>query len=473
MEPATGPLPASPPEGGAGIRRPTREWSIPVVIAAVVLLLVGAGAAYPWLTSNTANPPQPCFCFGPQRTLTIGGSVSMYPFDSLAVTQFEQNNSDIVISDNQGGTSLVMLAVCRGSIDIGTASAEENLSGLEATDQCPTTTIVTPVAYDVVDIVVADGNPHALESIQWDTLTAIYDHASLTNATLVAGSIDGASTHAPSILSGLPKGPLDWDQIPACVPAAAGCGGLANPTERLAVALGPGVACPTGEDICSSGTGASPCGFTVCAGPMAGDTSTDPIETVGRSDHGATTQTFEARLLEAGNSRSFAKSFEDLGFAGCGSNNSLFDCGINATLSASGFSAMVATVASTADALGYAADSSARATGSQVAIVPYLAMGQGAGNGTGYQEGGILPTLGESGTVQAGITASRSIPNYAGWCPFLYVTTTSLSGWALEFMQFVVNSQNNAVLSAEAGVTSVYSVTPIESFPTLAAPAPR
>jgi flagellin-like protein len=434
------------------------------VVATLILILVAVAAAaalYLWLVAWQGNVTGTIGQPGPQSTVTIGGSTSVYPFDAVAVPQFEANNSGISISNNPGGTGAGMLAVCHGAIDIGASSSLQTVSGLESADGCPATTVITTVAYDAVDVAVPVANTHGLQSISFDTLTAIYDRASTASTpTLVATTIDGALLSATP-LSTIPAGPLTWNEVPACVAGATSCGGVTGTDLPEAVetsaAVGAGVACPGNAALICSTTGTpagvSPCGFTICAGG-----ANNVIKTVARSDASGTTQSFEARLLGATSATAFATSLSGLGFSGCGSNNLIADCGMTATLTASGNPAVITTIAGSADSIGYASDGLIKNAGSGVVAVSFLAPGQLAGTGTGYTNGGVFPSTGATGTIAAGITSSTTVPNYAGWRPFEYVTTNTPTGEVQRFIQYVLDPANNLNFASESYEVSIYSI---------------
>ncbi|MCI4341015.1 MAG: substrate-binding domain-containing protein [Thermoplasmata archaeon] len=437
------------------------------VVATLILILIAVAAAaalYLWLvawqggvTGNIGTPT-------PQYTLTIGGSTSVYPFDQVAVTQFEQNNSGVIVSNNQGGTGAGMLAVCTGQVDIGASSSLQTVAGLQTNDGCPATTVITTVAYDAVDVVVPAANTHALQSMSWDTYVAVWDGASSTTATLLAPSIDGDAYAAPiNVAPWSTHAALAWDQIPACVQGATNCGGVGNPTETSTgiTTIGAGVACAAGTDICAAGGTTSPCGFSVCAGPFAGGTGANLIKTVARSDASGTTQTFEARLLGATSASGFAATTAALAFSGCGSNNLIADCGMTSTLTGNGNPGVIATTAGSPDAIAYASDGLARQSGSGVAFVAFSGVGQGTVTGGSAGQtfaGGIVPTTGATGTISAGIKSSATTPNYAGWRPFELVTKATPTGEAQRFIQFVTDPANNQNFATESAEVSIYSV---------------
>jgi len=461
------------------------------VVATLILILIAVAAAaalYLWLVVWQGNITNGIGTQHAEPTLTIGGSTSVYPFDSLAVTQFQQNNSDVVISNNQGGSGAGMLAVCAGQVDLGAASFPVDVPTLMSTYNCPasdaSTIVVTTVAYDAVDIIVPSANPHGVLSMNYDTLALIYEDATVAAGghptlltTTEAGGVTIPATGIPKDAAG-----LLWNQIPAAVGGATLNlfeGVTATPiTEQLGVVLATGgVACgPTNvaanqNDICDatpatpSGT---PCGFLVCAGSLT--TGGNAIQTAGRSDASGTTQSFEARLIDAASSTAFATMSQlnspgSAGFNGCGGTNYISDCGYVATVTGNGNPGVIASVAGNANEIGYASDGLARASGSGVGLVAFVGVGQSANqymsaDPTWY--GGILPTTGGSGTIALGIQAPTKTSDYAGgylgWRPFDIVSLTALTGVAQEFITFTMDPANNINLAAESQEVSVYSV---------------
>jgi len=458
-----------------GLRGEKKHAAVSPVVATLILILIAVAAAaalYLWLVAWQGNITGGIGQPGAQTTVSIGGSTSVYPFSQLAATWFQQNNSDIAISDNQGGTGAGMLAVCAGHIDVGAASSPETPAGLIAGDGCPSTPgiTVTTIAYDAVDIVIPSANTHGLYSINFDTLTMIYDHASTTAPTLNAASINGqpiattvALDVAPFNQYALPATytALLWSQIPAAVNGATIAGTTEAPTAAAATP-GAGAACaaPFANDICGASTS---CGFVVCAGPIATAANIVPVE---RSDASGTTQTFEAKDLGAISAIAFATSFANLGYSGCGSNNLLADCGIQVATQdlETGNPGVLSEVAANPNAIGYASDGLARtATGIGTGgIVPLDAVGQqGAlvvNTGPTVAYGAVVPTTGASGTIAAGITGSATVNQYSGWRPFEFVTLQPPTGEVQRFIQFITDPANNAELATVTGEVGLYSV---------------
>ncbi|HTP54388.1 MAG TPA: substrate-binding domain-containing protein [Thermoplasmata archaeon] len=475
-------------ERGLRFRRRIRgeDKAVSPVVATLILILIAVAAAaalYLWLVTWQGSITGGIGVTHAQATLTIGGSTSVYPFDSVAVNWFQQNNSDIAISNNQGGSGAGMLAVCAGAVDIGAASFPVTPTVLETTDGCgaqyASTIQVTTVAYDAVDMIVPISNPHGLLSINYDTVALIYEDATVATGghpTLLTTTYDGGVA-VPALLRDVSG--INWNQIPAAVGGASLSisvgGGLNAPLTEAplaspgygpsAVLCGPSATVQT--DICAN-AGKSPCGQTICAGG-----SNDTVTTYARSDASGTTQSFEARLLDAATPSSFAtaatlNSPGSAGFNGCGGTNYISDCAYVATKTASGNPAVVAGVAGNLDGIGYASDGIARSAGT-VALVSFVGVGQTANaypsQTTWY--GGILPTTGGSGTIALGIKGpaqgseapgSDYVMGYLGWRPFDLVTLNTPTATAAAFFTFVLDPANNLNIASAAQEVSIYSV---------------
>jgi flagellin-like protein len=164
--------------------RQGKKSGVSPVVATLILILIAVAAAaalYLWLVAWQGGVTKTIGSPGVQSTINIAGSTSVYPFTSLAAKQFEQNNTNIAISVNQGGSGAGMAAVCTGQADIGEASAFYTVSQLETSYGCPSTVAIEIVAYDGVDVITSTGNAHGLQSISWDTLQSVFAQSS-TNA---------------------------------------------------------------------------------------------------------------------------------------------------------------------------------------------------------------------------------------------------------------------------------------------------
>ena len=449
------------------------------VVATLILILIAVAAAaalYLWLVVWQGNLTKGIGQPGAQSTLSIGGSTSVYPFSSLGVTWFEQNNSDVVISDNQGGTGAGMIALCQGNIDLGASSTPQTVSTMETSYGCSSsvasTLTFTTVAYDAVDVIVSSSNTHGLLSMSADTLNTIYEYASTSAPFAYIGTIDGVTLPITGLT--LTAGTaIPWADLPAAVNGATvGTLGIEEAESAGAGVGGAACAVPYSNDICAAtfGTTVTPCGFSIC---MSGAGAATPIE---RSDASGTTQTFEAKILGYGtgassNSKGWATTqtgtgFANLGYAGCGGNNLLTDCGFvyPTTQQGSGNPGVIGLVSGNANAIGYASDGDARASGSNVVIVPFLGLGQniaGAGVGGGASSltyGAVTPTTGTTGTIAAGLTNSASVSQYVGGRPFQLISLEPLSGVAQEFMTFITDPATNAALAAATHEVGLYSV---------------
>ncbi len=219
------------------------------VVATLILILIAVAAAaalYLWLVAWQGGVTKGIGSPSAQYTISIGGSTSAYPFAEEAATQFEANNSDVVISVNQGGSGAGAAAVCSGQVDIGQASSfAYPVSTLISADGCPSTTVEQVIAYDGVDLITPSANSHGLESMSWDTAQAIWTTASNEpvgyGGTTGAGSVPGtpvANLYANGgvFMNGF-EAPVQvaqgtnyaWDQIPACAPAQASCAATGFP----------------------------------------------------------------------------------------------------------------------------------------------------------------------------------------------------------------------------------------------------
>lgn len=425
------------------------------VVATLILILVAVAAAaalYLWLVAWQGGVTKGIGSPNAQYTVTIGGSTSVYPFDQLAVTQFQQNNSNIVVSNNQGGSGAGMIAVCQGNVDIGATSSLQTPANLETNFGCPNggpnVPVVTNVAYDGVDIIVASANTHGLISIAQDTLLTIYIQASTSAPTGgVATWVHTANGVAPVSATG-----LMWSQIPACSPVASGTS-CAGTTEVTAITGAGGAACAGfPNDICGTTT---PCGWSVCA------SGATPIKTVVRSDNSGTTQSFTARLLAIGSGNSVLTSVSALSnnFGGCGSDGQLGSCGLTATTSALGNPGVISAVAGSADSIGYASDGLTRVASSGVVCAGVATAACGIGFQGAGQTVAIQPSLGSSGTISSAIkTGITTTTGFVGWRPFQWVTLGTPTGEVQRLLQFVLDPANNFAFSTEANEISIYSV---------------
>lgn len=440
-----------------GFRRMQKQKKgVSPVVATLILILIAVAAAaalYLWLVSWQGGVTNGVGTPSAQYTVTIGGSTSVYPFSSLAVTQFEQNNSDVVVSDNQGGSGAGMLSVCAKNVDIGAASAVETTTQLEEAVSaggygCPASPapVITTIAYDAVDVIVQAANPHGLQSISADTLLTIYEangggHGAFT------GSAPGGYVfpQANGAVSPITTG-ATWQQIPACVAEATGCAGGAETVTTVGATVTP-CAAPFTNDICAATL--TPCGWIVCAGGTVAAPSTDAIQQWARADSSGTEQSFTARILGIGDSAGTAPG---LGFSGCSPDGQLASCGINPPSAqlGNGNPAVITGVAAHADAIGFASDGLARASGSGVAFVGLQAVGQTSA---------VVPTTGSSGTIADGIlSASTAANQYQGWRPFNFVTIGTPTGEVQRFIQFVLDPANNQNFATESAEVSIYSI---------------
>lgn len=466
------------------------------VVATLILILIAVAAAaalYLWLVAWHGGVTKGIGSPSAQYTVSIGGSTSVYPFASIAATQFEQNNSDVVISVNQGGTGAGMAAVCSGQIDIGEASAFEPVDTLVSSDGCPSTTVEEIVAYDGVDVIVPTANPHGLQSLSYDTLQAIWVDASATAIGTNGGTTGSGNLAANAIttnaltMDGVTWGAADpaqgagfaWDQLPACAAVDLGgtCNGAAFTTTGYSTTVGGALgsdeaAC--GSDLCDATAQADSCGYSVCAGGTAAGVGAGeyqaPINLYYRSDVSGTTQSFLARLVAVG----AGSTTQSIGFSGCSGDNQFDGCGLSYTASTThaedGNPNVILGVSGSKDGLGYASDGLVQAAGSGVSPVNFQGLGQSV----------IVNLQGESVALKAIAKGIADYNNggatyatdqaYVGWRPFLNVETSPPTGEVLRYLQFVMDPANNENFAAESAEISVYAsglagVVPVTPIP--------
>ncbi|MGP8158850.1 MAG: PstS family phosphate ABC transporter substrate-binding protein [Thermoplasmata archaeon] len=471
------------------------------VVATLILILIAVAAAaalYLWLVAWQGGVTAGIGSPTAQSTVSIGGSTSVYPFDQYAVTQFEQNNSDVVISNNQGGSGAGMAAVCSHQVDIGASSAPQTLSNLQTTYGCPQTVVEETVAYDAVDVILPSTNPNHIYGMDQTTLLAIYVAAtggpagftsgtvySQTSISVASGSPDGVKSTGTAYAYPIVANPADtthlcdnagaavptcpytilpapagaggvyqWNQIPACTPqetAAQGC--IGGPQHWVGITGG-----------LDTGVGSTTCGWTVCG------TNAANIQVWHRLDPGGTEQSFTARLLGVGAASDIpalgstpASSY--LQYSGCTGTGQLNACfnSVAGLQAGNGNPGVIAGVAGNPNAIGFASDGLVLVSGSGVIPVPFAGPGQPTP---------VTPSVGK--TIPQGIlgnflTTSGTSSGYAGWRPFIYVQTAPPTGEVLRFIQYVMdpaNSQNfateaNEVSPFQSGMAGVVPVTPI------------
>jgi ABC-type phosphate transport system substrate-binding protein len=457
-----------------GLRGEKKHAAVSPVVATLILILIAVAAAaalYLWLVAWQGNITGGIGQPGPASTVSIGGSTSVYPFTQAAANWFEQNNSDVTISVNQGGTGAGMLAVCSGNVNVGEASSLETVAGLQSADGCPQTPgiTITTIGYDAVDVITPVANVHGLVSISYDTLTAVYDSASTTQATLIPTTINGVAPPTGYPTLGVPSAALLWSEIPAAVnnQAFTGGGAITQVIESAGVGVG-GATCTNAallNDVCAAtpGTTVTPCGWAICA---SGAVAVVPVE---RSDASGTTQTFEARVLSANSATAFGANFGALLFSGCGSNNLLSDCGISVPTTGNGNPGVISAVSGNPNAIGYASDGLARAATSGVTCQNVATAACGIGLEVPNQGAAVQPSLGATGTIAGGIinggfgpsgvtTKATIATSYAGARPFEMVTLQPPTGEVQRFIEFIVDPANNINIASFTGEVSIYSI---------------
>ncbi len=471
-----------------------QKKAVSPVVATLILILVAVAAAaalYLWLVAWQGGITKGIGTPSAQYTVTIGGSTSVYPFAEQAATWFEDNNSDVVISVNQGGSGAGAAAVCSGQIDIGEMSSYSyTASDLETAYGCPQSLNQQIVAYDGVDVIVAANNPHFVtaadaalsgvsgalpNSMSWDTMNAIYDDVSSTTGTgtnlLQPGSftMDGVASAQPTQGTG-----FVWDQIPAFAGALLGTTptgiGVAFTATGYTLTAGGALgaaeaACATTgytHDLCDATAQADSCGFSICLGGTGNVATTGgdqaPIDVNYRSEVSGTTQGFTARIMAVGASGGTPLG---VGFTGCGSDGQLSSClltygGSTHTTGGTGNPAVITDVAGQVDGIGYASDGLVQVS---TVVVPVNLEGYGQTvvvNMQGASTALAAIALGIE-DVNAGSSSYATGQAYIGWRPFINTETATPTGEVLRYLEFVMDPANNQAIATATAEISVYA----------------
>ena len=419
-------------------RRLQRKKAVSPVVATLILILIAVAAAaalYLWLVAWQGGVTKGIGSPTAQYTISIGGSTTVYPLDALAVPWFEQNNSDVVVNSQQGGSGAGTIAACSGAVDIGASSsfwAPVQLAG----DGCPTSVVQTPIAYDGVDMIV-------------DASAWTFDVATITSAHGLAAPATSAADFSlnQSVITAIyecngngtslganaaPYSPAAW--VTALLTAKGVDFGVKNTNSCGQYGfLWQTVPFPAG---CTIGTN---CVYDT------GTKTGDLIHIYHRADNSGTEQSFVSLLMGSA--------------CGTDKGNELSECGINA-IGETGNPALLAAVATDPDGLGFNSNGIVYSTeGSSAAsyIVPFEGPGQSAA---------VAPSL---STILAGVSANCGSPTasppqsactnkeYYGWRQLEYITVGSPTGESLRFIEFVTGSQVNQDLCTATGYISIYA----------------
>ena len=381
------------------------------VVATLILILVAVAAAaalYLWLTGWQAGITKTIGSPTPTATLTIGGSTTVYPYDQTVVTWFQQNHSNIVVSNNQGGSGAGVIAVCNGQVDIGASSRAMTSAELAA---CPGA-FQTRLAFSAVEPIVSATNAQgftansASSGFQQQVLALIYE--------INGGGANGALGVTAATIASV--SPATW--------------GLAIGAPSVACPAGvPGLAgnCYAWHDIPNNwgSAGCSSAGTTTCT--YGG--SAAAIKVYHRADNSGTEETFTTKLLGAS----------------CGSDKQLGSCGITAAVGETGNAALLAAVG--ADPLGLGFNDFGF-----VATTPSV-------HGLSFENASQAnPVVATVASVKG---ASAPNPNFAttygGWRPLEYITIGAPTGEVEQFIQFALDPAVNQAVSAQQGFISIYS----------------
>ncbi|MCI4330821.1 MAG: substrate-binding domain-containing protein [Thermoplasmata archaeon] len=378
------------------------------MVATLILILVAVAAAaalYLWLSGWQAGITKGIGSPNAQYSITIGGSTTVYPFDQTIVPWFEQNNSNVVVSDNPGGSGAGILAVCAGQVDIGAASRAITATDIAA---CPAlqNAVQTRIGIAAIVSIVSKTNTvgfTAASAMAQRELASIWQTNGGGNLNLagipVAGGSYGLKAGAPSGTATCPNG------------------------------VGP---CYLWSDVATN-YGAVNCeGLVVTACTFSASAS--PIHLWDRADNSGTEANFAGKLLGQGK---------------CGSDQQVQSCGIITSNSgggsATGNPAVTAAVAADPVGLGF----------TDIGQIGTSTFALGFENNS--QAAPVFATTTTIKLAANGPIAAPYAGAYGGWTPLEYITIGPATGEIQRFIQFAMDPNVNQLATASNGYISVYA----------------
>jgi flagellin-like protein len=390
------------------------------VVATLILILIAVAAAaalYLWLTAFQTGVTKGIGGQGVQSTLTIGGSTTIYPYDQVAVKWFQENNSNVVISDSQGGSGAGLIAVCQGSIDIAASSraiAATDIAGCAALSKA----VEQRIALSAVVPIMASSNAqgflaaNAASGFAGKVLASIYQVNGGGSGLIAAPIVNPGPGTTPAVFGLAPGAPSA-----ACTGGVPGIAGLCYSWKDIPNNWGNAACNSAGTAACTYGASAS------------------EIHLYTRADNGGTSETFVTKLLGAK----------------CGTDNQLQSCGVNVGASLGGaftgnFGVMTALAA---DPLG-------------LGFTDFGNLGLVGGlNALSFQNTSQnIPVVAGLTTIKAAAGSGVVAPyagDYGGWRPLEYVTINAPAGEAQRFIQFALLPQVNQQICSGEGWVSIYS----------------
>jgi phosphate transport system substrate-binding protein len=377
------------------------------VVATLILILVAVAAAaalYLWLSGWQAGITKGIGAPNAQYSIAIGGSTTVYPFDQTIVPWFEQNNTNVVVTDNPGGSGAGILAVCAGQVDIGASSRAITPADVAA---CPAlqNAVQTRIGIAAIVPIVSKTNNMGLlatSSLPENVLASIYE---------VNG---GGALHV----------------LGAGIPVAGGTWGLAAGAPSGTTCAAGVATCYSLSDIPNnygSGTcvGAAATACTYVAASVVG------IKIYDRADNSGTEANFAGKLL---------------GQSKCGSDGQLESCGITAN-HATGNPALLSAVAADPNALGF----------NDIGFVTATSGVFGLGFQNNTQ---TAPVFANTASIKLAAGNSNPAPfagAYGGWTPLEYITIGNPTGEIQRFIQFAMDPSTNQIACGANGYISVYA----------------
>jgi ABC-type phosphate transport system substrate-binding protein len=414
----------------------------------LILVAVAAAAAlYLWLVAYQGGVTKQIGNSQVQYSLTIGGSTTVYPLDQQAVQYFEQNNTNVVVSNVPGGSGAGLLAVCSGAIDMAAMSRPMKAAELTL---CPTA-VQKVLGYDAVSVNAAVGNNGgftATSSMGEGELLAIY---------WLNGGQPSTASGFPIGLGavGTPFAGLTGTVANTGVPGYWGIKAPAGANGPAGVATLQWAQIPTGACFDPTAT-VSAAGFWTAAGTTCTaytyPASTNVVHVYARADNSGTEEAFDNNVLGIS----------------CGTDNQLASCGFptsttlksaNTINVATGNAAVLTAIVADKDALGF--------NSWGLSTAPLAQGGGAAGTGAAIvvdmgvlgntQTGAVSVSL---ATIKTGIAAGYGIQvagGYIGWRPLQYVTLGAAAGESERFIQFVLQPSVDQTLCTQNYFISVYA----------------
>lgn len=174
------------------------------VIATLVLVLVAVAAGvafFAWQSSWQEESQEGISDPNIKTTIKVGGSTTVYPLMSTAAEAYMLENPSVKISYVGGGSGPGVASVMEGLVDLGMSSSSptSKLAGNGYVLDEEIDFHYTTVGYDCVAIVVGEGNPHGLLSVDEQTMRNIYEIGTSDVGYTVMDTWDDVPAHTETL----------------------------------------------------------------------------------------------------------------------------------------------------------------------------------------------------------------------------------------------------------------------------------